>query len=424
MVMARATGRSRRWLVGAMTGAAVLALQPGVAAADAEPELQVEREELQAAMDCPDTFADEGRNPVLLVQGTGPTPRENFGWNLLPQLTADGFDVCTVELPMRALGDIQVAAEYVVHGLREVHERSGQRVDVAGHSQGGLEPRWALAWWPSTRELLGDLVTYASPHHGTVVTDVACAASHCWPAVHQMRPGSAFLEALHAQEDLSGLSVTSLGSVMDELVQPPTTIDLEGASNIILQDVCPGRPVTHLSIVADAVAYDLMLDAFEHEGPADPGRLADDACLQTMIEEAGPHDLLTIDSLLGYTDGSSFDPSIPQSLFTDEEPELAPYAAAAQEDDAPAADEETHPADEGEDDEGSDGAGTGTSPEAEGSAGGEIVAAGTAADAPSTVTTASALPATGGAAAGVGAALLALAALARPRATASVRSVR
>jgi triacylglycerol lipase len=404
--------------MGALAGAVVLALWPAVADAADEPELQVEREELQAAMDCPETFADEGRNPVLLVHGTGPTPRENFGWNLLPQLTADGFDVCTVELPMRALGDIQVAAEFVVHGLREVHERSGQRVDVAGHSQGGLEPRWALAWWPSTRELLGDLVTYASPHHGTVVTDVACATSHCWPAVHQMRPGSAFLEALHAQEDLGGLSVTSLGSVMDELVQPPTTIELEGASNILLQDVCPARPVTHLSIVADAVAYDLMVDAFEHEGPADPGRLPDDACLQTSIEEAGPHDLLTIDSLLGYTDGSHLDPRIPESLLTDEEPELAPYAAAQEEDEEPASEGATEPEDEQEG-EGSEAGGDGVSPSADGSDAGEAAAAGSAA--PSTATT-STLPATGGTATGVGAGLLALAVLARPGPATPARS--
>jgi triacylglycerol lipase len=340
----RRTRRSRHGVASLATAAlaGVLAFPAGAGASTSEPELQVDRDQLQASMECPEDFVDEERNPVLLVHGTGPTPRENFGWNLLPQLDADGFDVCTVELPDRALGDIQLASEYVVHAVREIHERSGQEVDVAGHSQGGLEPRWAMAWWPSTRELIGDLVTFASPHHGTVVTDVACAASRCWPAVHQMRPGSRFLEALHAQEDLGGVAVTSLGSNHDELVQPPTTIELDGAANIVLQDVCPGRPVTHVSIVADAVAYTLLLDAFEHDGPADPDRLPGDVCTSTLIDEAGPEDLVTVDTLLNFLEGTALDPDVPRSLLTDEEPELAPYAAAAQEDGETAEDEGDH----------------------------------------------------------------------------------
>jgi triacylglycerol lipase len=409
----RATTRT---VTAALIAVAATTLHPVAALATDEPELQVDRAELRAAMDCPEAFTDEGRNPVLLVHGTGPTPRENFGWNLLPQLRADGFDVCTVELPTRALGDIQVAAEYVVHGVREVHERSGQQVDVAGHSQGGLEPRWALAWWPSTRDLVGDLVTFASPHHGTVVTDVACAASRCWPAVHQMRPGSAFLEALHAQEDLTAVEVTSLGSVHDELVQPPTTIELDGASNIILQDVCPARPVTHISIVADALAYELLLDAYEHAGPADPSRLRDDICTATTIEEAGPHDLLTVESLLGYADPSQLDPEIPRSLLTDEEPELAPYAAAEQDggEDGGTAEEPDGAEEPDRDDTGGSG-----DPEDAATAGTD----GAGTDAPSVrdgdlavvgASTAT-LPATGSTATTLALALLAAATLARPR---------
>jgi triacylglycerol lipase len=325
------TGRAA---VAALAVAVLAAVIPAAAVAAAEePELSVDEQTLDAALECPDELVAE-HDPVLLVHGTGPTPRENFGWNLLPQLEADGFDVCTVELPSRALGDIQVASEFVVHAVRAIHGRTGGQVDIAGHSQGGLEPRWAMAWWPSIRPMVGDLVTFASPHHGTVVTDVACVASRCWPAVHQMRPGSAFLTALHAQEDLSEVDVTSLGSVMDELVQPPETIVLEGASNIILQDVCPGRPVTHLSIVADALAYALLLDAFDHDGGADPDRLPDDICLQGMIDEAGPEDLLTLDMLFGFLDGTALDPDVPRSLLTEEEPPLAPYATA------PAGDEE------------------------------------------------------------------------------------
>lgn len=304
-----------------------LALSTPADAAPSEPRLQHDRQTLDAAIECPSAFLANDRNPVLLVHGTLPSPRENFGWNVLPQLTADGYDVCVVVLSTRALGDIQIAAEYVVHALREIHDDTGRRVDVAGHSQGGLEPRWALAWWPSTRDLVGDVVTFASPHHGTVTTDGLCGASMCWPALHQMRPGSSFLRALHAEEDLSEVEVTSLGSITDELIQPPSTIELEDASNIILQDVCPARPVTHLTIVADAVAYALMVDTFSHDGPANPDRLPDDICLKGLVDGVGPGDVLAVDTVLDLLGGTVLDQEVRRSLLTHEEPQLAPYAA-------------------------------------------------------------------------------------------------
>jgi triacylglycerol lipase len=305
----------------------VLALAGSPAGGAGEPPLNEPAEDLAEALECPETFEARDREPVLLVHGTGAPARENFGWNLLPQLRADGFDVCTVDLPTRALADIQVASEYVVHAVRTIHEASGLPVDVAGHSQGGLEPRWAMAWWPSTKELIDDVVTFASPHDGTIVADAACAGTVCWPAVHQMRPGSDFLTALWGQEDLHGVDVTSLGSVMDELVQPPSTIELPGASNVLLQDVCPARPVTHLSIVADAVAYELALDAFLADGPADPGRLPGDVCQRLWIDEASPAFLLDPETTSGYIEGDWLGPEVPRSLLTDEEPPLAPYAS-------------------------------------------------------------------------------------------------
>jgi triacylglycerol lipase len=379
--------------------AVALSLSAPAAHGAQEPPLSEPVEALDEALDCPESFEATGREPVLLVHGTGAVGRENFGWNLVPQLRADGFDVCTVDLPTRALADIQVAAEYVVHAVRVIHGATGRRVDVAGHSQGGLEPRWALAWWPSTRDLIDDVVTFAAPHDGTVAADAACAGGPCWPAVHQMRPGSDFLTALWRQEDLSAVHVTSMGSHHDELVQPPSTIELPGASNILLQDVCPGRPVTHVSIVADAVAYELALGAFLGDGPADPGDLPADACLRTWIDETSPHHLLDPDGTDGYRDGSFLDPEIPGSLLTSEEPELADYAADHEDGGASASGPE----------DGEEGAAAGTSVSRDDAAAVEVGGL----DEPVLAAPAGAgdgaLPATGGGAAALGAALMAVA---------------
>jgi putative serine esterase DUF676 len=49
-----------------------------------------------------------------------------------------------VTLPGTGMGDIQVAGEYVVYAIRTMHAAYGGRIDIVGHSQGGMVPRWAL----------------------------------------------------------------------------------------------------------------------------------------------------------------------------------------------------------------------------------------------------------------------------------------
>jgi hypothetical protein len=76
---------------------------------------------------------------------------------------------------------------------------------------------------------------------------------------------------------------------MDELVTPaPQAARLDGASNVVIQDLCPLRPIDHFLLVGDAVAYSLALDALTHPGPADPSRFRPATCLQTIIPGADP----------------------------------------------------------------------------------------------------------------------------------------
>ncbi len=114
-------------------------------------------------------------SPVLLVHGTFTNPEENWSWNYLNALPAAGYDVCTVRLPEPGHRRHPGASEYVVYAVRRIFERSGSKVDMLGHSQGGLEPRWALRWWPSLRTKVDDLVTLGAPHHGTTVANAATA---------------------------------------------------------------------------------------------------------------------------------------------------------------------------------------------------------------------------------------------------------
>lgn len=105
--------------------------------------------QLEQALECDAEVADAGRTPVILVHGTGATPQENWSGGCARALPRVGFPVRTAQLPERALVDLRVSAEYVVHAFREVSRLSGHKVSLVGHGQGGLHPVWALRFWPA-----------------------------------------------------------------------------------------------------------------------------------------------------------------------------------------------------------------------------------------------------------------------------------
>ena len=292
----------------AVTGLTVVAARP-VAAAGAvddgarpgDPALSVNPAAVHAAMTCRGPLGGGGREPVLLVHGTFTTGGENFGWNYLPELAARGYRACTVDLPNRSLDDIQVASEHVVVAVHRMARESGRKVDVLGHSQGALEARWAVRWWPSVRAQVDDLVSLAGPNQGTTVAASPSTPLLGCPACLQMAPGSAFLTALNRGDQTPGeVSYTSIYSTLvDELITPnATAARIEGASNLELQALCPARVVTHVSIVTDAVAHAMVLDALGQPGPASAGRFVRSHCLQTTFvgvpgATGGPGGLLT-----------------------------------------------------------------------------------------------------------------------------------
>jgi triacylglycerol lipase len=71
-------------------------------------------------------------------------------------------------------------------------------------------------------------------------------------------------------------------STTDEIVQPTggphPTAPLKGASNIVIQNVCPGRATTHIGTGVDSVSYAVLIDAITHPGPANVKRLPKGVC--------------------------------------------------------------------------------------------------------------------------------------------------
>lgn len=314
-------GDVHRFAAAAVALALLIVAAPTSSAAPG-PTLQTPARQLAGALTCPSEFTHPDKEVVLLVHGTAVTAEEHWGWNYAKHLPETGRDVCSVHLPDRALGDIQVSAEYVVAAVRTLAKAHGP-VDVIGHSQGALIPRWAMRWWPDVARSIDDAILLAGPHHGTSSTDGMCSAGSCPPAAWQMMSSSAFIEAVNRDGDLvDGPDVSSLYSLTDELVQPASTAELDGAANVLLQDLCPGRPVHHAGLNSDPVVWELVLPALDRPGGVDVADHDPATCLQPWYEGMTAADAVGGNVLL-YGNGFV---ALSEHEQVDEEPPLRPYA--------------------------------------------------------------------------------------------------
>lgn len=260
------------------------------------PPLETNQQTLAAALRCFEAARPVAAEPVLLVHGTSQTAAETWGWNYVPALTSVGIDVCTVDLPDGALGDIQTSTEYVVSAVREMRARYGSKIDILGFSQGTIEARWAVKYWPDVRDSVDDMVALATPYHGAGFSDAICAVGWCIPSMWQQRTNANFIATLNAGDETPGdISYTSIFSLTDEFVWPqaPHSVsEQQGAANVLAQGVCPGRIVDHVQETADALAYAVVIDAFTHPGPANPNRIDRRVCGEQLLPGLTPQTAL------------------------------------------------------------------------------------------------------------------------------------
>lgn len=257
-------------------------------AAKAEPKLTTPPGKLAAALHCSGNLRTGHSEPVLLIHGTAATGRE--AWvapnDFASILRARGFATCYVDLPKYALGDIQTSAEYVVAAVRSMSARAKRPIAIYAHSQGGLLMRWALTYWPSLRPKVADAVSAAGSHHGTnggrlkSELNALCNGPGCPPAFWQQMLDSHLLAAINnGRDETPGHTAwTTIRTSGDDIVQPVRGAALTGASNILIQKVCPGRKANHDDARFDSVSFAALIDALRHTGPAKTSRFSKHVC--------------------------------------------------------------------------------------------------------------------------------------------------
>ncbi|WHM31225.1 alpha/beta fold hydrolase [Streptomyces sp. BPPL-273] len=163
--------------------------------------------------------------------------------------------------------DIRTAAELLGRHIEEICERTGsERVDVVGHSLGGLIARYYVQRLGGDRRVR-TLVTLGTPHAGTRVMPLADAH----PIVRQMRPGSAVIEELSRPTPGCRTQFVSFWSDLDRVMDPLETACLDHPDLAVQNVRVTG--VGHLALpVHPTVATGIRqaLDAVEAEAGAEP----------------------------------------------------------------------------------------------------------------------------------------------------------
>jgi triacylglycerol esterase/lipase EstA (alpha/beta hydrolase family) len=235
----------------------------------AGPALDVPAAALAASLYCPSSIANATQPVILLVPGTDTIPSVDYDWDYELAFTENHMPWCAVTLPYSATGDIQTAGEYLVNAIRTMYATSGRKLHVLGWSQGGMVPRWALRFWPDTRNMIDDLVSLDASNHGTIDSELSNSQA---PADWQQAANAHFIAALNSYtETFAGINYTQIFSYDDEIVVPNSAVDSSSSlsvgpgkiANVAVQQICPNDTSDHLAMgTYDAVGYALAIDAF------------------------------------------------------------------------------------------------------------------------------------------------------------------
>jgi triacylglycerol esterase/lipase EstA (alpha/beta hydrolase family) len=227
--------------------------------------------------------------PVVLVHGTF-ADMSNSWQALSPLLSNHGYCVYALNygahdgsgaIGVYGVGDIAASAEQLASFVDQVLAATGaSSVDLVGHSQGGMMPRYYLEFLGGAAKV-HTLVGLSPSNHGTTVNGLFTLGSHfpgansflgACPACEQQEAGSPFLTQLNSGGDtVPGVNYTVIQTRYDEVVTPYSSAFLSGprVTNILLQSQCPLDAGEHLSMPYDHIADANVLNALD---PAHPVR--------------------------------------------------------------------------------------------------------------------------------------------------------
>jgi len=216
--------------------------------------------------------------PVLLVPGTFENMAKNWA-TMSPALKSQGYCVFALNYGatngVDATGPVADSARQLAPFVEKVLASTGARkVDLVGHSQGGMMPRYYLGFLGGA-DKVNHLVGIAPSNHGTrglitptpdaVPPATSVGGSNCQACADQ-QAGSPFLTELNSIGDtVPGPAYTVISTTHDEVVTPYPSQFLAGpaqqVTNITIQDKCPADVIDHDQAPNDPITQRLVSDA-------------------------------------------------------------------------------------------------------------------------------------------------------------------
>ncbi len=226
----------------------------------------------------------EHPRPVILVHGTFADMSDS--WQALsPLLRNHGYCVFALNygasagsaaLGVYGTGEIARSAQQLSSFVDRVLAATGaRRVDLVGHSQGGMMPRYYLKYLGGGSRVR-TLVGLAPSNHGTDLNGLFTLGSFLpgaeaflglCEACEEQAQGSPFMTELNAGGDtVPGIRYTVIESQYDEVVTPYSSAFLAAGpqvTNILLQSQCPADRGEHLSMPYDQIADADVLNSLD-----------------------------------------------------------------------------------------------------------------------------------------------------------------
>lgn len=282
----------------AAVAALVLALPAGAAPAAAAPAA-TSAQPGDAPFDPPPPGANDwscrpsAKHPEPVVLAHGLSANQSNNWQYMaPVLKREGYCVFSLTYgrsplappPLSQIGGLTVmelsAVEFRAFVERVRAVTGAEKVDILGHSEGSLMPNQYVKFlggaeqvkryvglaplWDGTRLLGASDLDGLGRRFGLDGAYGPALASLC-ASCRQFLRGSAFLERMNSGGGprVNGVDYTMIMTRYDELVVPYTSGELEGADNVVVQDVCPTDAAEHVGVAFDPVTAQIVLNALD-----------------------------------------------------------------------------------------------------------------------------------------------------------------
>ncbi|MFI6043433.1 esterase/lipase family protein [Nocardia sp. NPDC051321] len=225
--------------------------------------------------------------PVVLAHGTDSNAYSDYS-AIAPQIAAAGFCVFALNYggspgaDSYGTEDVVLSSYQIGDFVDQVLAATGAtQVDLVGFSQGATVTRFYVNKLGGAPKV-GKWIGLASPSYGGVMYGLvpivqavpgglqAFARVTSLAAVQQAQGSQVMVELNAGGDTVPGPKYTTIGSKVDEMIQPNSNIALRGpgAENISLQDRCPVDLTGHFHMVYDPYVQQLLLTVLDPSIPA------------------------------------------------------------------------------------------------------------------------------------------------------------